>query len=280
MATKKPAPASTQVVVRKQTEGAMVTWQEMIKLKAQQAKAQLAKAPMEGGTTLSFKNGVTTFMGNRTENPLRIIVLAVQFERAYHDTVYSADNTKPPACYSYNNEQPHPAVKDPQSDDCEACPMNAWGSGQNNAKACKEGLRFAMITADGLDRAAKLETSQVVTAKLSVMNSKTARAFFEAMIETKGAVFANVVSLFNEPDSKTQYKTTFSLSEPLSLDDEMAGIIRAKIEQAEKMLAQPYPSFDEAPIKGPVKGSGAKKLPPPADKKGATKPAVKRSRMQ
>lgn len=265
----KPAAKPAQVPATVSQGGALVTWQEALKAKALQAKAQLAKAPMEGGASVSFKNGITTYMGQVIKTPFPIVVLAVQFERAYYENEYNANDQKPPACYSYDSMVPHPQASDPQNDDCETCPMNAWGSGQNNGKACKEGLRFAFIPADALSSEAKLDSTPIAPAKLSVMNSKTARTYFEALLETKGAMFSCITDLHNEPDAKTQYKTSFVAGPDVSLDEVMAAKLLAKVEQAEKLLAQPYPVFDEKPVAPPKKSATAKK---PG--------GVKRSRMQ
>ena len=59
------------------------------------------------------------------------------------------------------------------------------------------------------------------------------------------------------PDSGSQYAASF-ISSVAELDDADLDAISARVDEAEKMLAQPYPDLDEAPAKAPASGAPAK----------------------
>jgi hypothetical protein len=61
-----------------------------------------------------------------------------------------------PDCFSLDGSRPDPSVREPQCGTCAACPMNAWGSGRNQAgeatkgKACADNKILAVLHKGGV----------------------------------------------------------------------------------------------------------------------------------
>lgn len=91
--------------------------------------------------------------GQASPGPIQAIILDfvtinMSFKGAYNPNVRS-----PPSCWAIGRNikelAPSANVKTPESDLCETCARNAWGSGQNGSgKACKNQRRLLVIAPD------------------------------------------------------------------------------------------------------------------------------------
>ena len=227
----------------------IMSWQEALKAHAEQAKARVQKLTATTATMLSFKNGKLRVGGEDMDNPLEVIILALRGERAYYDTDYDAENASSPTCYSFDGDRPHPDADEPQGETCAACPWNEFGT-KGKGKACKEGSRMALILADQLG---DLETADVLQAKTSVNNTKYLRSYAERL----GApLFLFTTAIKNEVDPKTQYRLSFRSVDKLVLNDKLGPALSAKVEEAERLLAVPYPKSEDRPAKPAPKARG------------------------
>ena len=130
-----------------------------------QARQASAKLPQRSGNFLSFRGGRVSLGGVKLPNPLPLVILAYDAERAYYSKPYQPDVMASPDCYSYDKLMPHENAKVPQADKCSECRFNEFGSAPNGkGKACKEGAKFAAIHADALESPEKIAAAQIIRA--------------------------------------------------------------------------------------------------------------------
>jgi len=81
-----------------------------------------------------------------------IVNVAKDISRVYYEGAYDPKaEASPPTCWSTDSKVPHPSVENPQSRNCNDCPMNIAGSGQGATRACRFKRRIAVVLADDLD---------------------------------------------------------------------------------------------------------------------------------
>lgn len=251
-----PVKPSTAVAVRPATSLAVPgSWREQAKKSISTSRQALAKLPQMGGNFISFRGGALSVGGNPIDNPSPIVLLAHGFERTYYSKPFDPNNTESPDCYSYDDEKPHEKSAVPQSDACGNCRWSEFGSSANGkGKACREGARLAFIHADILDKGPEaIMAVPIWQARLSVLNAKTFRTAIEASFGDHTPTWKSVIEMSNRPDPKSQYAVSF-IARPMDNED-LLDFISARVNEAEKLLVQPYPEFEEAPA--------AKAAPPP-----------------
>ena len=258
MATKK-ASKSKAVAVVPQKQVVVGGWRERAAASIAKGKAVSAKLPQQSGNFISFRNGSPSLGGVSLPNPLPLVILSYEFERSWYSKPYQPDVMAAPDCYSYDGEVPHEKSKIPQSDRCSTCRLNEFGSAQNGkGKACKEGAKFAAIHADSLDSPEKIATAAIVQGRLSVLNSKGFRTYTGYFEESGQPIWGSVTSLIVTPDSKSQYAVRCE-NIVADLDDNDMDALALRVDEADKLLVQPYPDLDDAPAAKPKAGVPARK---------------------
>lgn len=242
----KPAPKSTSTAVVPKPSGAVVPFMERLKRAAQADRTQVAKVGVSNGTQLSFRGGVISKDGKSLGNTLPVIILRQQFERAYYAEDFDASKTTPPTCYSYDGEVPHPEAAEPQAITCDGCEWAEWKSDKRGkGKACKEGLRVALLGAAGEVTPETLAGGAIATARFSVLNSKDIKQYTEALMDRYGTTAAVVSVLGCRADPVRQIVNDMTMDRDLS-DDELAAVA-ARMDEADKIITQPYPKMDTPP---------------------------------
>jgi hypothetical protein len=257
-AVKKVSRSKAVALVTQSKAVAVGGWRERAALSVAAGKKASAKLPQQSGNFISFRGGSPSLGGVNLPNPLPLVILAYDAERAYYSKPYQPDVMATPDCYSYDSQVPHEKAKVPQSDSCATCRFNEFGSAQNGkGKACKEGAKFAAIHADALQSPEQVAGATIIQGRLSVLNSKGFRNYVGYFEDSGTAIWQSVAQLSVQPDSKSQYAVTFS-NVVADLDDDDLDALSVRVDEAEKMLAQPYPDLDEAP-KPAAKGAPVRK---------------------
>jgi hypothetical protein len=236
MATK-PKPKPTEVVVV--SPKAIGNWRDVLKDSVAHQKQEAAKMPTLGGNFISFRGGVISRGGQQLENPLRVVLLAVQGERAYYSTDWQPDSVASPDCFSFDKISPHEAAEIPQDSGrgCAGCRLNEFNSAKTGGgKACKEIGVMMMIHADFLKSAGAVAAAEIMQAKASVLNAKMLNNYVGALGDSP--LCTVVTAIRNQPDSKSQYKLTFEPEEYRPNDAIMAALA-VRVLEAQKLLATP-----------------------------------------
>lgn len=192
------------------------------------------------GIYASFKNANFKIDGQPIpNNKANIRVLAAIGERAYYEGEYDADQTQIPVCYALDDDAPHEQSSSPQSDACEDCEHNKWGSAaRGRGKACREGARVIFVAA-GLP----LKSAPMVTAKIPVTSLKSVTNLTSRCSDAGKMTGEFVTEILVVEDKKSFFKVHFELKE-LTPNMDMAGLLNAQ-EKAYQLAMQPYPNMEE-----------------------------------
>lgn len=148
---KKPAgTASTAVAVKKLSTANIVSIQEA--LKAQVAGLAGRISPATGNAIrLGQDKKLNLPDGTKTDGPLELVVVDFVATHNFYAGRFDKDNIVPPDCFAIGtdpkNMVPSPNSPNPQSKDCQSCPMNQFGS-DGKGKACKNGRKLAVLPPD------------------------------------------------------------------------------------------------------------------------------------
>lgn len=258
MATKTPAKKAAKTTAVAPAASTALTIHERLSAISSRGRQQIAKAPSTTSTAISFKNGTISIGGVAVGHEMNVIPLHPQYVRTYYDTIYQADKIVPPACYSFNGDAPHEKSADPQAKSCDTCPMNEWGTdARGKGKACKEGLRVAVLSAQGAVNAEVMARAPILTANFSVLNSKDVAPVLDAMYDQYGHPAKAVCVLTAEPDDKRQVVNTLAVNYEIEDEATLEAIVN-RLPDAEKLLTLPFPDAEEAPARG-AKRPAAKK---------------------
>jgi len=142
-------------------------------------KAILAEAAKEGiqnekgSSVISLKGKKFSAGEIKLGTELTVVILADCYDNAYYDSPYQDGVVNSPACWALgiddNTLAPDPeAVPAAQSDDCESCEHNKFGS-KGNGKACRNGRR--LLVAPYVDGEVSLgEVAMITIAPTSLKN--------------------------------------------------------------------------------------------------------------
>jgi len=256
--------AVTKNVPTKKSTTAVTTGSYEDRLAALAKNAVTKEANVGGGQFISFKGGQLSYQGNTIKgNELAVIALDSIYENAYYGDRFDPDNPQPPVCYALGREEdelaPHPDSAHPQSDKCDGCPMNEFGTADNGkGKACKNTRRIAVIPGDPLD-ADTIQTAEAAFVRLPVTSVKGWASFVKTVAALdKLPPLGVVATLSTVPDPKSQFKVTWQKAE--AVDSELLPLLLDRHDAIAEdiMFAYPKPS-EEAPKKAPAakaKGRG------------------------
>lgn len=260
MATRK-AGAAVAVVQNTSTQvGEVIDAKSILMAAAAKGRIEVNKAPANAAQTLSFRNGTISYQGRDIGHKMKVIMLHPQFERVYYADSFDADKIVAPNCYSFDGVSPHPQASDPQNKTCEGCPQAEWKSdSRGKGKACREGLRVALLAGDKVD-ATYLASAPIVMAKFSVLNSKIARGYLEELYETVGHPALAITELTCNPDPKTQLVNGFTMIDRAPAEGPVASAVASRIEEAQRLCLQPYPEGEVASGSSKQKMVAAKRV--------------------
>jgi hypothetical protein len=147
------APAANAVAVRKPSSGAIVSIQEQLRA---QAAALADKTQPAGGNKIRVSAGKFALPdGTETPGPLELVIVDFVTVHKFYEGKFDSKNIVPPGCFAIgtNPRQMTPSDNSPnlQSDSCQGCPMNEFGS-SGEGKACKNGRLLAVLPPDADDK--------------------------------------------------------------------------------------------------------------------------------
>ena len=112
-----------------------------------------------GGRFRQIQNGEQVAVSESTSMNV-VIVHAAPVSRTYYEGDWDSAKTVPPTCWSDDTKTPSPDVKTPVHSDCDSCPMNIKGSGQNeNSRACRYNQRLAVCIENDYDNVYQAQVS-------------------------------------------------------------------------------------------------------------------------
>jgi len=235
---------------------------------AAQVAAMLAK--QQGTTGSTATKGIKITQDKKFEHPdgtktdtVDVVIVDYGSYNAYYEGRYDPKNIQPPLCAAKGKViielVPFENATERQSDSCEVCPMNQFGSAQSGAgKACKNSRLMALLPAD-FD-----EETEVTTLGVSATAIKRFDKFVGS-IAAKGMVPLQFKVELSFDPNETYPSLVFTAFEQLPI--ELVGVAMTKLPDAEKLLNEPV---DFTPRENEAAKPAAKK---PASR-AAAKPAA------
>lgn len=240
-----PAEAKTSVAVRKPASGAIVSIQDT--LRAQAAAIGERIAPASGNRIRTKGKNFVLPDGTETPGPLELVIVDFTTTHKFFETKFDPKNITPPACFAIgaNPRQMTPSDNSPnkQSDSCQGCPMNEFGS-DGDGKACKNGRLLAVLPPDADDK----------TDIWLLEVSPTALKGFDSYVASVARLFqmppVSVVTSVSMDESVTYAKLVFSNPQP----NANLEVSFARQEEAKDMLSiEPDVSAYKGQVKAPVR---------------------------
>lgn len=245
------------------------------KYKARMAKKaeNYAKEEKTTESFISLKGGKLKFGEEELPgNEMLVVILDAIHENTFFPGVWDPDVTLPPKCFAFGRAademEPHDNVPEPdteegdnsyfemQSEWCDECPHNEWGSAEKGrGKACANRRRLAVIPAGrfipGKTKRAAPEMevfedpqhfreADIAFLKLPVTSTK-AWSKYVHMLNKEHQVppFAVLTHIWLENDEDTSFKVCFDMVEVVDSED-LLEILFKRNEEAEGVIEQPY----------------------------------------
>lgn len=178
--------------------------------------------------------------GTNLGNQISFVVLAFNTRNQWYEKDFnpSAPSKDPPDCYAIGDTidelAPTDRVKQRQSDKCQECWANQWGSGKiGNTKACRQFRCMAILMTDGDEKMYRFEASP---AQLKAIDS----GLKETVIALGGPIKA-IMTLTGRP--VTQTYGTFDVK--IDPNPDYAKNYE-RVAEAKEMLAKDY--FDKPEV--------------------------------
>lgn len=256
----------------KKTEIKVYDWQEALRNQARQARA----VETLGVPRITYKGGILTIDGKKVvdadgRNRLRIVPLAIVYGKEYYENSYEQGSTDTPVCYAFaqggdKGMVPHAAAPKKQSEGCDTCPHNAFGTAERGrGKRCGDKRKLLVLLADDLSRAGSAKTEddfRMVVKKAQhyqiAVPGGSLKKFGQFLVglnevTTTGSILEAVVSVHCEPSPTGAFTVEFEFEDrvpPLAMP---ALLERGK--NAFELLNVPFPVIaheeqDTKPVKG------------------------------
>lgn len=220
-------------------------------LAADAAKAKDAESSTGGAQWLSIRGGALSFQGSPIPgSTIEAVVLDTRFENAYFVGGFDPEKFHPPVCFAIaetaNALAPGDDSHDKQSDACDGCPQNAFGTSERGkGKACKNVRRLALLHVDYLKPNADMDRAPIVGLKVP----PTSLTAWAEHVRKLANVFQKppycfVTRITVTPDPKVQVRVSFELIEEVK-DRKLLGAIFAKRAEAGSLLDARYEWTDD-----------------------------------
>lgn len=256
MATKPKKSAEKSVTLFNDTPkpvAPVADWRTVAGERVVHAKKSLAVMPTGGGNWLSFRDTGKFVIGNEERgSELDIVILEHATEFSYFDAPYVEGQKSAAACYSLDNENPHPEA--PRKQDggkgCAHCPHMQMGSDERGrGRACKVKGRIAFIMADEVRDIDSIMAAPIYFATPSTLNSIPMRSYLLANDREDSPIFAKRTHISISPGGKAKYSLKWERTATIDHEDALRALAARNVEaRAEMAKARPvFESENNAP---------------------------------
>ena len=236
---------------------------------AQFANDDVARAGAEGGSTISVGGRRFSMKGEVLGSEISVVVLDYVRANDYYDRDYDEEETHPPACFMRSasddgEEQPHVTAPAPQSEYCNGCPMDEWGSAaQGEGKACRNSFRLIVM-----EEGAVFEDADKAFMSVPPSSMKNWRAYVRQLQKKKERPPFAVVTRIGFDDDFNYPVLTFEFDSMIKDADVLNSIMDNADATRAEVMKVPDVSNYESP------GSSKKTKKKAAKKKTATRKAA------
>lgn len=218
--------------------------------------------------SLEVNGDFTTPDGMNLGNEIQIVVVDYMTHHKFYTTRFNKDNPAPPDCYAMgrviNEMVPEDDSPNVQHENCRACPMNQFGSGENGkSKACQNRRLLAVLVVDPENPDAhNAPDAPIYTLDLSPSNNRPFDGFVSAVARSLAGL--PVKALVTVIGKNVGTYATLTFVDPVPNPDYAAHYRRRG--EVQDMLTR-RPDFAAYAAKAPPARGGARGAPAP--KRGA-----------
>lgn len=239
------------------------------------AEQYAAEEQLTGGTFLTVRGGLFKFGDEDMGTQVAVVIVDSVFENTFYEDKFDPDDPMPPKCYAFaRGAEKDEMAPDPDmmaheffeiqnEDGCKTCPLNEFGSADTGrGKACQNRRRLAILPAgfyvkqrgsrdfeldliEDVDHYAK---SEIAFLKLPVTSTKAYAKYVTALsAQHQRPPFGVVTRIYITPDGNDQFHLNFEMVD--LLPEELAPVVFARNEEAQKTIITPYGPPQEKPAK-------------------------------
>lgn len=248
--------ARKKTAARRSTGKAMVDWDAEL---AKAAEDQTAAIAGGDSNRISIRGGKFSYAGSVLGTELELVICDYSHTRAYYDQPFDQDNPVPPVCFVMKhdpNEMIGPSSNSPeqQSEECAGCWANEFKSdARARGKACGQGIRLAVFSADEDPAEATLATLQ-----LGVFSSKNFRGYLKGLAgKLKKPTWAIVTKVTF--DQESDFELLEFTADKIVTDAKSLTAIKGRLSECRELVEQEPDLSDYVAAK---KTSGRKKTAP------------------
>lgn len=223
----------------KKEDGNLAISPEIQALLKESAKEELSNES-KGLSNISLKGKKFSVGDIKLGTELSVVILADCYDYAWYDTPYKDDVINSPACFAIGQDEamlaPHESSPKPQSETCEVCDYNQYGSASNgNGKACRNGRR--LLVAPYMDGAVDLTNLGIISMAPTSLKpySKYKRTVLQL---TELPIYVSATKLSFD-DDKAYPVLNFNYIAGLT-DIDIINSIMANVAAYKEMVSVPY----------------------------------------
>jgi hypothetical protein len=219
---------------------------EQLELLANQELAN--ESSSKGGASLiSTRNGRMSLQGMPIPNDaIEAVILCAPIERLYYKSKFDGAALVPPDCSSIASNAsemgPFDSSLHPQSDKCETCPQNVWGSAGEGrkGKACRETRRIVFITSDAVKGDGDPGAVPAYAIRPPVTSLSNWSTYLKTIAMTlRKPVFAVRTKISLVPDVKSQFKMKFEFVSEIKDTATLIALMGRSQRELDTLLTQP-----------------------------------------
>ncbi len=264
----------TKATRKKRPGKAVQSMAALEKQMAVHATGAKARINQPAGINIGIRNGKFTYKQEVIGRTLRVCVINFVHTNAWYDTLFDPESPTPPACFAMSDDgldmAPEDVSPDRQSDVCNGCKQNAWGSADiGRGKACKNQYRLACIAPAKDEDASETEIAVLTLPPTSLKNWDH---YVRGLEDQLNRPPYGVITEFTF-DEGEEWPVLTPVVDKVITDPELLTKLINRVDEAQTMLMEPFDvSGYQAPTAAQKKAAKKKKITKKkASKKRATK---------
>jgi hypothetical protein len=225
---------------------AITKWDEQLAKMAQDS-AKVVEGLAGGGSFIKTRGGLFYKDMPIPDNKMRVVVVDHVLINSFYEGKFDPEDPTIPICYAFGTNahlmEPHSDSEKPQSKQCDGCPQNEWGTADvGRGKACKNGVRLALMVEGDLDDVA---TAEIAYLQLPPTSGKPWAGYVRQIAEVQHRPPLGVITEIQWlADPKTQFKIVPRYIENIE-DMEILGALIEKNKKVSKEIQFPYVQIAE-----------------------------------
>lgn len=233
MATKKMATKKASTALSKHASGEL----------AEQLTRQSEEFTSSVIPTIKVKGRDFMLNDESLGTELNCVILESAFEHRWFASEYDPDIQQAPDCFALGTSNktmaPHENSVNKQSDKCQTCEKNRFGSGRGNAKACQNRVRL-MLLPDTDATVGRIEEAQAFQMNVAPSSLGSLNSYFNLLNTRHEVASSMVVTTLTAQVEGTYSLLDFEYKHPLPLTKTFADKLITKIKEARAALLTPY----------------------------------------